>query len=165
MSQRVASIKALVGSPQGLRRMMNLWPPFLATGVRVQHIAPDWRQVRVKLVKTPLTTNYFGTQFGGSMFAMVDPFFVIMLVHNLGPEYVVWDQRAEIEYLAPGRTSVHAELTVTEDDVAEIREAADRGDRVRHWFGCDLVDRDGAVVARVRKQTYVRRQTPAPVGR
>lgn len=158
MSQQVASIKRLLSSARAMRWGMNIWPPFLFTGVRIQHISPDFRTARIKLVKTPFTTNYFGTQFGGTMFSMVDPFWAFMLYRNLGSGYVVWDRRGEIDFESPGRSTLYAEITLTEEIIADLRARADTGEKVLHWFDVDLVDRAGTVVANTRKQIYVRKK-------
>lgn len=155
--QAVGRVKALLTGPQGLRRGMNLWPPFLFTGIRVEHVSADLRRVRVRLRHTRLTTNYVGTQFGGSLFAMTDPFWMILVLRALGPSYVVWDQAAEITFLRPARTAVTADFHLTDEVLREIRAAAADGEKVLRWFETDLVDADDAVVARVRKQVYVRR--------
>ena len=135
---------------------MGCWPPFLANGIRVRRIADDWRSIDVTLAKSPLTSNYFGTQFGGSMFAMTDPFFAIMLVRLLGPAYTVWDKSAEIEFVKPRRTRLEARLKIADDQVEEIRTAAAAGEKVLRWFAVDISDSDGDLVAVVRKQLYVR---------
>ncbi|MFZ2503815.1 MAG: DUF4442 domain-containing protein [Nocardioides sp.] len=158
MSQRIGGIKGLLRTPHGLRRGINLWPPLLFSGIRVESISADWREMRVVLAKSRLTSNYFGTQFGGSMFAMVDPFFVILLTRLLGPGYVVWDQRGEIDFVRPGRTALTAQLSIPAAEVDEIRAAAADGAKVLHWFACELTDASGEVVARIRKQIYVRRK-------
>lgn len=158
MSQKVGSIKGLLSTARGMQWGMNIWPPFLFSGVRIKHISPDFRHARIKLVKTPFNTNYFGTQFGGSMFSMVDPFWVFMVYRNLGPGYVVWDRRGEIDFESPGRTALHAEMTLNQETITELRERADSGERVLHWFELELLDDSRAVVAKVRKQVYVRRK-------
>ncbi|AXH98016.1 DUF4442 domain-containing protein [Ornithinimicrobium avium] len=140
---------------------MNLWPPFLFTGIRVQHLSDDFRSTRVVLRHTPLTSNYVGTAFGGSVFAMTDPFWMIMVLRNLGPDYVVWDRAAQIEFVAPGRGRLTATFGLTEDVLDELREAAAGGAKVLRWFSTDVVADDGTVVARVRKQLYVREKRPS----
>lgn len=158
MTQRVASIKKLLSSPRALRWGLNIWPPFLFTGVRIVDIATDFRSARVKLRRTPFTTNYFGTQFGGSMFAMVDPFCAFLLYQNLGPNYVVWDRRGEIDFETPGRTALYAQIRLTQEAIDEIRTRADAGERVLHWFHLKILDANGVTVAKVRKQVYARRR-------
>lgn len=158
MTQRIGGIKALFGTPTALRHAMNLWPPLLAAGIRIEHVAADWSEVRVKLAKSPLTSNYFRTQYGGSLFSMTDPFFSIMTLHRLGKDYVVWDQAGEIDFVSPGRSAVRTTMRVTDEDIAELRAEAASGEKVLRWFACELTDTSGAVVARVRKQLYVRRK-------
>jgi acyl-coenzyme A thioesterase PaaI-like protein len=160
-SQRVGRVEAAFSSPDGLRRGMSLWPPFLLTGIRVLEVSADFRRVRVRLGRSRLTSNYVGTLFGGSLFAMTDPFWMVMMLRNLGPGYVVWDKAAEIEFIAPGRTDVTAEFVLDPTIVDEVRRAADTGEKVLRWFSVDVVGTDRTVVARVRKQLYVRR-APAP---
>lgn len=154
--QRVGRLKALATSPTALRHGMNAWPPFLFAGIRVQHLGADFRSVRVRLRHTKLTSNYVGTLFGGSIFSMTDPFWMIMVLRNLGPGYVVWDKAAEIEFRTPGHGPVTATFELTEDVLDELRAAAEGGTKVLRWFVTDVVADDGTVVARVRKQLYVR---------
>ena len=139
------------------RRLFNLYPPFVGAGVRVTHISPDWRELRVRLPLRWYNRNYVGTQFGGSLYTMTDPFLMIMVMKNLGPDYVVWDRAAEIEFVAPGRGAVTAEFALTDAQLDDIRANTGAG---RHlpWFSVDVKAADGSVVARVRKQLYVRRK-------
>ena len=89
-----------------LRKGMRWWPPFLGAGIRVRSLADDYREAVVELRFGRLNRNYVGTHFGGSLYSMTDPFFAIMLMHNLGGEYLVWDKSGSIEYVAPGRGTV-----------------------------------------------------------
>ena len=154
--QRVGRLKSLASGAGALRHGMNAWPPFLFAGIRVQHIGADFRTVRVRLRHAALTSNYVGTLFGGSLFSMTDPFWMVMVLRNLGPGYVVWDRAAEIEFLSPGRSSVTATFELTEEVLDELRRDAAGGAKVLRWFSTDVVADDGTVVARVRKQLYVR---------
>ena len=155
---RVPEWSEILDSPGRLRRVLNLWPVFVFAGIRVVHIAPDWSSAKVRLKLNLMTRNYVGTQFGGSLFSMTDPFWMILVMHRLGPDYVVWDQRAEIEFLRPGKTHVQTEFVVDPAVVQEVREAADQGEKVLRWFENDIIDTSGEVVARVRRQLYVRRR-------
>lgn len=161
MSQKVGIVKRLVSSPRGMTIGMSLWPPYLAAGVRVEGFSPDFRSVRVRLNKRPWTTNYVGTAFGGSMFSMSDPFWMFMLLQYLGRDHVVWDVKGEIDFRAPGTSTLHAEFSISDADLAEIRAAAAGGEKVLRWFTTDITDDDGVVVATVRKQIYVRRKRDA----
>ncbi|MET9232418.1 DUF4442 domain-containing protein [Lentzea sp. NPDC003310] len=141
-----------------LRFGMNLWPPFLFAGIRVEEISPDYRYARVRMRLRPWNRNFFGTHFGGSLFAMTDPFWVLLLFNQLKGEHVVWDQAGEIEFVAPGRGTVRAEFRLTDEHVAEVLDQTSDGAKALIWFDTDVVGQDGAVIARVKKQVYARRK-------
>jgi len=138
------------------RHGLNLWPPFLFTGIHVAEVAADYRFVRVELRMRPWNRNYVGTHFGGSLFAMTDPFWMLTVMQNLGRDYYVWDRAGEIEFLKPGRGTVTAEFRLDEALLDQLRAATASGEKYLHWFSNDIVDAQGEVVARVRKQVYIR---------
>ena len=143
-------------SPRLLRWGMNFWPPFRGAGIRVRSIAADWSEASVELRSRWLNRNYVGTHFGGSLFAMTDPFYALLLIHRLGERYLVWDQAASIEFVAPGRGTVSATFVLAEERVAAIRAQAASGDKLLPEFEVEIRDRAGELVARVRKTLYVR---------
>lgn len=145
-------------SHAGMRRMLNLWPPFLFSGISVRQISKDYRFAKVRLKKKLLTTNYVGTLFGGSLFAMTDPFYMVMIMKNLGSGYIVWDKRSEIEYVSPGKSTVFAEFHIREEELDEIkREVAALGKYLK-WFEVEIKSGDGTVIAIVKKQIYIRKK-------
>jgi hypothetical protein len=44
--------------------------------------------------------------YGGSLYSMTDPFYMPMLISNLGSDYVVWDKAAHIRFRKPDPTLV-----------------------------------------------------------
>ena len=150
--------------PASLRWIFNLWPPFLAAGIRVTRLSPDWREARVELRMRPWNRNYVGTHFGGSLFAMTDPFWMILVKERLGRDYIVWDKAAQIEFVKPGKGTVAAEFRLDDAVLDDLRARAADGGKVLHWFDTDIVDAAGEVVARVRKQVYVRRKRDRAAG-
>ena len=110
---------------------MAWWPPFLGAGIRVRSLSDDFRDAVVELRLGRLNRNYVGTHFGGSLYAMTDPFFMITLLHNLGSDYLVWDKSGSIEYVAPGRGVVLAHFALTEARIAEVRAQAAGGDLIQ----------------------------------
>ena len=144
-------------SARQLRRGMKWWPPFLGAGIRVERFADDFREAVVEMKLGRLNRNAVGTHFGGSLYAMTDPFFAIMLMHNLGDRYLVWDKSGSIEYVAPGRGTVRARFVLTEERIAEIRAQAEGGEKVLPEFQLEVRHKsDDTLVALVRKTLYVR---------
>lgn len=139
-----------------LRWALNFYPPYLGAGVRVRHISADLRLIRVKMVLRWYNRNYVGTQFGGSLYSMVDPFFVLMLLENLGPDYIVWDKAANIEFVSPGRGVVYADFSISEQLLDEIRMRTAEGSKYLPRMHVEVRDGDGTLVARVQKTLYIR---------
>ena len=141
-----------------LRHVINLWPPFLFTGIRVTRLDADFRHARVELRMRPWNRNYVGTHFGGSLFAMTDPFWMLLVMSSLGRDYIVWDQSGSIDFVRPGRGTVQATFDLDPTTLDTIRAATADGSKTLHWFETDIRDAGGALVARVRKQVYIRRK-------
>lgn len=150
--------------PGALRLGMNLWPPFMGAGIQVLRIAPDFRAVKVRMKLRWYNRNYVGTHFGGSLFAMTDPFYAVMMMHNLGRDYIVWDKNAQVHFKAPGRGPVYAEFRLSDAQIAEARERTAAGGRYEPTYSVDVLDHAGKVVATVDKTLYIRRK-PAQPGR
>jgi hypothetical protein len=94
---------------------------------------------------------------------MTDPFWMLLVLHHLGREHLVWDRAGEIEFVKPGRGTVHAEFRLTDGHLDEIRSGTAAGGKALVWFSTDVVDEGGEVVARTRKQVYARRKNRSPV--
>jgi hypothetical protein len=139
-----------------LRRGMGWWPPFLGAGIRVRSLSDDFRDAVVEMRLGRLNRNAVGTHFGGSLYAMTDPFFAIMLMHNLGEQYLVWDKAGAIDYVSPGRGTVSTHFHLSERRLEELRAQAATGEKVFPEFKVNIKDQNDAVVARVHKTLYVR---------
>ena len=143
-------------TPSRLRRLLNFYPPFLFAGIRCESVSADFRHAQVALRQRWYNRNYVGTHFGGSLYSMTDPFFMIMLLQNLGSDYLAWDRRGEVEFVKPGTGTVRAEFRISDDDLTQIRAATAGGDKVEHWFATEVIDEQGEIVARIRKEVYAR---------
>jgi acyl-coenzyme A thioesterase PaaI-like protein len=135
-------------------RHIAWWPPLLGTGIKVTRLGKDLRAIDVEMPLRPWNRNYVGVQFGGSLFAMTDPFYMIMLATNLGREYVVWDKAASIRYKRPGTGRVKAEFRLTEETLKEIRSALEADGRYDARFVVEVKDAEGKVVAEVERVIY-----------
>jgi acyl-coenzyme A thioesterase PaaI-like protein len=143
---------------RALRRWVNLWPPFLGAGIRVIHIAPDMKALDVEMKLRWWNANYVGTHFGGSLFAMTDAFYMLMVMANLGRDYIVWDKAASIRYRRPGRGAVHAEFRLTDAQLDDIREKLKAVPKYEPVFHVEVKDEQGSVIAAVEKVLHIRRR-------
>ena len=144
-----------MASRRWLFRLLSFYPPYLGAGVRVKS-SPDLRTFEVKLRLRFWNRNFVGTHFGGSLYAMCDPFFMLILIEALGPGYVVWDKSATIRFRRPGRGTVAATFHIPQEKIDEIRAAADAGGKVEPVFQAEVMNEKGEVVAEIEKLLYVR---------
>jgi acyl-coenzyme A thioesterase PaaI-like protein len=145
------------GWREWLLKAMNLYPPFLGAGIRVRRTGVDLQTFEVRMKLTFFNRNYVGTHFGGSLYAMCDPFFMLILIPALGPDYVVWDKEATIRFRRPGRGTVRATFHIPQERLDEIRRAADADGKVEPVLRAEVVGMNGEVVAEVEKILHVRR--------
>ncbi len=143
---------------QVLRFFMNIWPPFIGAGIKIITLSNDYRYTLVRLRMGIFNRNIAGVHFGGSLFAMTDPFFMIMVQQNLGKEYVVWDRAAKIDFVKPGKGSVTAEFAISSEQLNELKSAAYDGAKVLRDFTVEVKDQSGEVVAVIVKTIYVRQK-------
>lgn len=148
-------------TPRRLRFLLNVYPPYFGTGIRVTHVADDWREARVELRLRWYNRNAVGTHFGGNLYTMADPWLMLLLIQLLGPGYVVWDRSASIEFHRPGAGRVRATVRIGDGDLDAIYRGTAAGAAYRHDFGFDILDDRDEVVATVRKTLHIRRRDPA----
>ena len=137
-------------------RLINFYPPLLGAGIRSRTI--DALTIHVEMKLTALNRNIVGVHFGGSLYAMCDPWFMLIMMRALGPDYIVWDKAASIKFVSPGRGTVNAIFQIPQERVNEIRAAADRGEKIEPTFSVDVLGEQGQVIAHVEKLLYVRKK-------
>jgi hypothetical protein len=141
-----------------MRWLINLWPPFLGAGIRVKRLDPNWKAIDVEMRLRSWNRNYVGTHYGGSLYSMTDPFYMLMLIESLGRDYVVWDKSASIRFRRPGKGTVTASFRISDEQVEEIRRQLETEEKVEPSFVVKITDCDGAVVAEVEKLLHVRKK-------
>lgn len=144
--------------PKTVMKLISFWPPFLVSGISIKSHDLEAGTITTQLKIFPWNRNYFGTHFGGSLYAMCDPFYVFILTSKLGRGYIVWDLKSEIEFVKAVATPVSATFSISADQVREIHDLAKTGDRVEPVFETEVVDDLGQTIARVKKTVYVRKK-------
>ncbi len=144
-----------------MKWMLNIYPPYLGTGISDKFIAPDFKRILVQLKMHWYNRNYVKTHFGGSLYAMTDPFLMLMLIQILGKNYVVWDKSAQIEFIKPGLGTVSAGFIITEREVEYIIKQTAGGKKYFHDFMIEILDENGEPAAKVEKRLYIREKRKA----
>lgn len=145
-------------TPARLRRLLNIYPPYLGAGVSVTHIAADWSRADVQMKLRWYNRNALGTHFGGSLYSMVDPHLMLMLMQRLGAAYQIWDKWAAIDFQAPGRGTVRATIEIPQEKLEQICQHTEQGDKYLPEFEIPITDGQDQRVAVVHKRLYIRRK-------
>ena len=144
-------------------KLYNFWPPYLGAGIRIKEFSEDFHHSEVTLKEHFWNRNPMGSHFGGSIYAMTDPFYAMMLKQILGPDYVIWDKAADIKFKQPGKGILSASFNLTTAQVDIVRKRADQGHKVEPVFYVEVKNEAGEVVAEVEKTVYIRRKNRRPV--
>lgn len=145
-----------------MRWWINFWFPFLGAGIRVTRLQEDWKAIDVEMKLRRWNSNYVGTHYGGSLYSMTDPFYMLMLIENLGRDYIVWDKTATIRFRKPGRGKVTARFRLLDEQIADIRRQLETADRIQPTFTVEVRDEENSVVAEVEKVLHIRKKSVAP---
>jgi acyl-coenzyme A thioesterase PaaI-like protein len=141
-----------------LEKIINWYGPFLGAGVKLEKMTKDYRHARVSMKLTFYNKNYMGTQFGGSLYSMTDPWYMLMLIKNLGRDYIVWDKAATVNFRKPGRGKVTAEFNLTDEHLNEIKKHLETEKKMDYHFKVEVKDDEGKLIAEVDKVLYIRRK-------
>ena len=138
--------------------LLRFYPPYLGAGVRMAYIAPDLSCFDVKMVMRFWNRNFVGTHFGGSLYSMCDPYFMLILLQRLGRDYLVWDKAASIRFKRPGRGTVWARFHLPTEEVERVRALAETEPTVEPVYTVRVLDSEGELVAEVGKRLWVRKK-------
>jgi Domain of unknown function (DUF4442) len=141
-----------------VRMRLNFYAPFLGAGIRVKRLAPGWKEIDVEMKLRWWNANYVGTHYGGSLYSMTDPFFMVMLIENLGKDYIVWDKSASIRFKKPGRGTVFAKFRLSDQQIQEIKRALITEKKIERVFTVEVKDESGTVIAEVEKLLHIRKK-------
>lgn len=139
-------------------KYMSWWPPFVGAGIRVVEMAPDMTYIKVQMPLRFYNKNFFKVHYGGSLYSMADPFYMLMFVHLLGPDFIVWDKAASIEFVKPGQGIVEAEFKLTKEQVDSIKSELQDQSKILKDFNVLITNSHGETVAKVTKTLYFRKK-------
>lgn len=140
-----------------LKTVLNCWPPFLGAGIRAVKLSKDFRYAKIAMPLQWYNRNYVGTHFGGSLYSMTDPWYMLLLLNVLGNEFVVWDKGASIRYKAPGKGRVTAEFVLPDELIESLRQLEPDEKRIFD-LPVQVKDTAGNVIVEVTKTMYVKRK-------
>lgn len=156
-------LKKLQSIPLISKYFLNRYAPYRGAGIEIDQIDLAEYHVRVKMPLTRKNQNIVGVHFGGSLYSMVDPFYMLILMHHLGSKYIVWDKAASIQFLAPGRSTVYADIRLSAEEINEVKQLTKNYAPITRQYSLNILDESGVRIAEVHKTVYIRRKKPKAV--
>lgn len=147
-------------TPKFFKRLVNIYPPYLGAGVKVEYVREDWKELHVSMTLRWYNRNAVGTHFGGSLYSMIDPHLMLLLIQLLGRDYLVWDKSANIEFIKASKKKVTSVIKISDNEIEEIIRHTENGEKYFSRFFIEIRDAGNDLVARVEKVIYVRKKLP-----
>ena len=142
-----------------LLKLMNFWPPFLGAGIHVDFMSKDFHRVEVSMKLRFWNRNYVNTHYGGSLYSMTDPFYMLMLMQILGRDYIIWDKSASIRFKKPGTGKVTAVFELTVEQIENFKKDLLTLSKIEPVLSVNVCDSSGAVVAIVEKVLFIKKKS------
>jgi acyl-coenzyme A thioesterase PaaI-like protein len=136
--------------------LLSFYPPFMGTGIWVKKVTKT--TIKVIMLDLWYNRNVYGTHFGGSLYAMCDPFFILILHRNLGNNYIYWDKSAKINYLKPGNGKVEAIFEIPLAQIDTIKKEIEIEKRKSFVFTTSILDNSGSTIATVEKEIFLKKK-------
>jgi acyl-coenzyme A thioesterase PaaI-like protein len=146
-------------TPKTMKRFINFYPPYIGAGIKVTYISDNWQELHVAMSVRWFNRNAVGTHFGGSLYSMIDPQIMLLLMRILGNEYIVWDKAASIDFIKASKKKVTAVIKLSDEEIQTIREKTAAGEKYLPTFNVDIRDTDDALIATINKTLYIRKKT------
>jgi len=153
-------LKKLQTIPVISKFLLNRYAPYRGAGIEIDKVDLANYHIRIKMPLTRKNQNIVGVHFGGSLYSMVDPFYMLILMHHLGSKYIVWDKSASIQFLSPGRGTVYADIRLDSTEIDRIKQLAENHEPVYRNYNLNIFDESGVRIAEVQKIVYIRRKKP-----
>lgn len=140
-----------------------MYPPYLGAGIKLKKVNDEFTRFEVQMKMRWFNRNIFGTHFGGSLYAMCDPFYVFIIMNFLGKDYIVWDKSAKINFKKPGKGTVNAVFEISQEELQNIKDETDVARKKTFFFTATVTNEDNETIATVEKEIYVRKKKTAKI--
>lgn len=140
------------------KKLINFYPPFLGAGIRIKDYSKEGNSYLVEMKLRWYNRNVAGTHFGGSLYAMCDPFYVFAAYSHFGDDYIIWDKSASIQFVRPGVGRVTALFEIPLSRLAEMKNEVDNEKMRTFHFETEVLDSKNRVVSKVKKEIYIKKK-------
>ena len=147
--------------PKELKRMLNLWFPFLVNRIKIIFIAEDFHEMQVCLKHSFWNRNPDKSVWGGSITSALDPFFPIMMKQILLKRGIITDfysKAVNVQFIKMVKSNVKFQFSISNEEVVLAEKELDQNGKYEGWHSTEGVDSKGNVCVHGRVQVYLRKR-------
>ena len=144
-----------------LRRMLNLWFPFIVNRIKIISIADDFYKMKVQLKHSFWNRNPNKSVWGGSITSVLDPFFPIMMkqiILKRGLRTDFFSKAVNVEFIKQVETHIFFQFKITESEVIEAEKILQNDGSYNNWHSVNGIDINGNICVKGKIQIYLRKK-------
>jgi len=138
-----------------IKRLEN-FEPFKMMQVKILHLSPDWRSIRLLLPLSAAATNHQGTMFGGFMASLADPV-AALACGKLYPDYAAWTRMLKLDFKRAGTTDLELRFDFPTELEPVIEKDLQEKERSTPTFEYAYYLTDGTLSATVECSVAIRK--------
>ena len=144
-----------------LKRMLNLWLPFMLNQIRIISISQDFYKINVKLKYSLFNKSPNKFIWGGSISSALDPFFPIMMKQIILKKGIYTDfysKAMHINFLKMAKSDLSFNFIINKKEVILAKESLNNNNKYDGWHIVEGIDTDGNVCVVGKIQVYLRKR-------
>ena len=147
--------------PHELKRMLNLWFPFLVNRIKIISVSNDFHEIIVQLKHSFLNRNPNKSIWGGSITSALDPFYPIMIKQIMlqkGLKTDFFTKAIHVEFLKQVHTNLIFEFKINADEIEKIHDILEKYGKYNDWHSINGKDLNGDTCVKGKIETYLRKR-------
>tara|TARA_Y100001968_G_C19369065_1_gene724105 strand:- start:287 stop:790 length:504 start_codon:yes stop_codon:yes gene_type:complete len=148
-------------SASELKRMLNLWLPFILNQIKIISISEDFYEANVKLKRSFFNKSPKQFIWGGSISSTLDPFFPIMMKQIILKKGIFTDfysKAMHINFIKVAKTNLTFNFKINKKEVILAEESLNKNNKYDGWHRVDGIDENGNVCVVGKVQVYLRKR-------
>ena len=147
--------------PNELKRMLNLWFPFLVNRIKIISITNDFHQMDIQLKHSFWNRNPNKSIWGGSITSTLDPFFPIMIKQIMlkkGIRTDFFSKAIHVEFVKQVNTHVLFQFKINETEIIEAENSLNNNGKYSNWHEVNGLDLEGQICVKGKIEVYLRKR-------
>ena len=148
-------------NPHELKRMLNLWFPFLVNRIKIMSITNDFHQMDILLKHSFWNRNPNKSVWGGSITSALDPFFPIMIKQIMlikGIHTDFFSKAVHVEFIKQVHTHVFFQFKINETEIIKAENSLKNNGKYEDWHTVEGIDSSGNICVNGKVQVYLRKR-------